>query len=71
MTAAAIPPRTRYVSMGSIYAISPITEQVARTLIEKTESRPYHKIGENAAAGLIAAAERDIVGEPDEDDVPY
>lgn len=37
---AAVPPRTRLIAPGSLYAINPCTEEAARTAIERNISRP-------------------------------
>jgi len=36
----AVPPRTRLIAPGSLYAINPCTEAAARTAIERSISRP-------------------------------
>ena len=55
----AVPPRTRLVAPGSLYAINPCTEAAARTAIERNISRPLI---------LVSVAEGKALPPVDEDD---
>jgi hypothetical protein len=66
----AVPPCTRLVAPGSLYAINPCTEEAARTALERVSPRPLILV-EVAPGKALAAASTDADGDLDEDDLAY
>jgi len=61
----AVPPRTRLIAPGSLYAINPCTEAAARTAIERNVSRPLILV--NVPEGIKALPIPDDRDESDDD----